>query len=98
VKVSGIPLPINVALARAVEHIPAPGTLPGGCLYEPKWDGFRCILSCDEVGMRLWSRHGTDLTSTFPEVAAAAAAQVEPGTVLDGELVVWSRGLDFDAL
>lgn len=32
--------PVAVALARAVERIPGPTALPGGCLYEPKWDGY----------------------------------------------------------
>ncbi len=40
-----------------------------------------------------------DITAAFPDVAAAAAAQLPPGTVVDGELVVWSGGgFDFAAL
>ena len=39
------------------------------------------------------------LTPLFPEVATAAAVQLAPGIVLDGEFVVWSDGrLDFGAL
>lgn len=33
-------MPYDVALARVVEQIPAPGALEGGCRYEPKWDGY----------------------------------------------------------
>ena len=33
-------MPYDVALARVVERIPAPGALEGGCRYEPKWDGY----------------------------------------------------------
>lgn len=92
--------PVQVALARAVKQIPHPGALPGGCRYELKWDGFRAVLICDTSGTRVWSRQGTDLTTRFPDVIAPAAAQLPPGTVLDGELVIWSPAgrLDFSAL
>lgn len=95
----GLNLPVDVALARAVQQIPSPSAMPGGCLYEPKWDGFRCLIARDDARVSLWSRRGTDLTATFPEVAAAAAEQLASGTVLDAELVVWTAGrLDFGAL
>ncbi|MGW8566777.1 ATP-dependent DNA ligase [Isoptericola sp. NPDC055881] len=95
----GLRLPVDVALARAVEQIPAPTALPGGCLYEPKWDGFRCVIARDGARVSLWSGRGTDLTATFPEVGAAAGEQFASGTVLDAELVVWTSGrLDFGAL
>jgi len=32
--------PVSLALAKAVESVPAEGALTGGCLYEPKWDGY----------------------------------------------------------
>ena len=32
--------PVEVALARSDEHIPAPHALPGGSRYEVKWDGY----------------------------------------------------------
>lgn len=68
-------------------------------MYEPKWDGFRCALVRDDSGTHLWSRQGKELTDRFPDVATAAAAQVMPGTVLDGELVIWNGDrLDFDLL
>jgi ATP-dependent DNA ligase len=47
----------------------------------------------------VWSRQGKDLTRHFPDIAAAAVAQLTPGTVLDGELVIWKDNrLDFGAL
>ena len=47
----------------------------------------------------MWSRNGADLTAGFPDIVDAARAQLQPGTVVDGELVVWSEGrLDFAAL
>ncbi len=57
------------------------------------------LVVVDDDGARLYSRRGTDLSARFPEVTAAVVAQVAPGTVLDGELVVWAGGrLDFAAL
>jgi len=95
----GLTGPVQVALARAVERIPPAEALPGGSRYEPKWDGFRLILTRDESGTNLWSRRGTNLSTTFPEITAACTEQLVPGTVLDGEVVIWSAGrLDFGAL
>lgn len=91
-------MPYDVALARPVEQIPAPGALPGGCRYDLKWDGYRAVAA-GGLAARFWSRHGTDLTATFPEITAALADQVPAGTVLDGELVAWSGGrLAFEVL
>jgi ATP-dependent DNA ligase len=36
----GLRGPVDLALAKAVEKLPAPGTLPGGLVAEPKWDGY----------------------------------------------------------
>lgn len=52
-------------------------------MLEPKWDGWRCQIHT--VTRRVWSRHGTDLSRQFSDVAAAAAGL--PDAVLDGELV-----------
>jgi ATP-dependent DNA ligase len=91
--------PQEVMLARAADALPRARALPGGCRYEPKWDGYRALLFVSEAGCYIQSRRGKDLTQGFPGVAAAAAEQLAPGTVLDGELVVWSGGrLDFTAL
>ncbi|MFC8796922.1 ATP-dependent DNA ligase [Promicromonospora sp. NPDC057138] len=95
----GLAGPVQVALARAVEQIPHAGALPGGCRFEPKWDGFRLIVTCDQRGANLWSRRGTNLSTTFPEIRSACVDQLAPGTVLDGEVVIWSSGrLDFSSL
>lgn len=86
-------------LAKAVERLPEPGALPGGSRYEPKLDGWRAAAVVDEDRVTSWSRQRTNLTDSFPDVAAAIAGQVPSGVVLDGELVRWVDGrLDFDAL
>jgi ATP-dependent DNA ligase len=96
---TGLTGPVQVALARTIEQIPHAGALPGGCRFEPKWDGFRLIVTRDQDGASLWSRRGTDLSATFPEITAACVDQLAPATVLDGEVVIWSSGrLDFGAL
>jgi ATP-dependent DNA ligase len=88
-------------LAKPVEQLPPANALPGGCLYEPKWDGYRALIRVDEDDARIRSRHGVDLTPAFPDIATAAAQQLHPGTLLDGELVIWdpeTQQLDFTAL
>jgi ATP-dependent DNA ligase len=91
--------PIEVALARSAPDAPLPDALPGGALYEPKWDGFRLVVVRSDLTVSLWSRQGKDLTAAFPDLANAAAQQLSPGCVVDGEAVVWTdERLDFDAL
>jgi ATP-dependent DNA ligase len=88
--------PVAPMLAKAAGTIPAP--TPGReYLYEPKWDGFRCLLFVgDDVEI---SGRSESLTRYFPEVVDAVRAQLPSPLVLDGELVV-ARGavLDFEVL
>jgi ATP-dependent DNA ligase len=91
--------PVAVELAKPVRTIPAASALPGGCLYEPKWDGYRLVVVRTDGSTRVWSKQGRDLTDRFPDVVAAAVAQVPAGTVLDGEVVIWNGSrLDFGLL
>jgi ATP-dependent DNA ligase len=91
--------PVAVELAKPVRTIPAVDALPGGCLYEPKWDGYRLVVVRTGGSTRVWSKQGRDLTDRFPDVAAAAMAQIPAGTVLDGEVVIWNGSrLDFGLL
>jgi ATP-dependent DNA ligase len=91
--------PVAVQLAKPVSAIPAAHALIGGCLYEPKWDGYRLVVVRTGSSTRVWSKQGRDLTDRFPDIAAAALAQVPAGTVLDGEVVIWSGDrLDFGLL
>jgi ATP-dependent DNA ligase len=55
-------------------------------------DGCRAQLAVYAAGrVLLRSRRGTDMTTSFPEIRAAALAQLPEDTGLDGELVVWER-------
>ncbi|MCW2525280.1 MAG: ATP-dependent ligase [Pseudonocardiales bacterium] len=96
---SGLEGPVELALARSEETVPTSNMLPGGCRYELKWDGYRIAIVRLSYGARLWSRQGNDLTAIFPDLAAAADFHLKPGTVLDGEAVIWHDGrLRFDLL
>ncbi len=91
--------PPALALARAVPKIPAPDALPGGCVYEQKWDGYRLGIVRTEDSTVLWSRQGKDLTRYFPDLAAAAEDHIPPGFIVDGEAVIWTDDrLNFEAL
>ncbi len=91
--------PIDVALARVVAQLPNAEALPGGAMYEPKWDGYRLVIFRGDDTVTLWSRQGKNLTQAFPDLADAALEQLPDGCVVDGEAVVWENGrLNFDAL
>ncbi|HEU4910613.1 MAG TPA: ATP-dependent DNA ligase [Actinomycetes bacterium] len=86
--------PIGPMLAKSVKKIPE-----GDYLYEPKWDGFRCIAFRDGDEVELSSRGEKPLTRYFPEVVEAVKANLPERCVVDGEVVVASGDrLDFDAL
>ncbi len=58
-------------------------------LLERKFDGERCVARKVGGDVRLESRTGKDLTSAYPEVSAAVAAQRSRGLLLDGEVVAY---------
>jgi bifunctional non-homologous end joining protein LigD len=58
-------------------------------LLERKFDGERCVAHKLGSDVRLESRTGKDLTTTYPEVRAAVAAQDPRELLLDGEVVAY---------
>jgi ATP-dependent DNA ligase len=81
-------------LARLTRELPK-----GEYLYEPKWDGFRCLAFRDGDEVDLRSRHDRPLARYFPEVVDAIRRIPTSRAVLDGELVlVRPSGFDFAAL
>jgi len=81
--------------ALSVQQIPSGGEW----LYEPKWDGFRCLAFRDGVNLQLQSKSGQRLDRYFPELAQALLRSKERRFVLDGEIVVPAgKTLSFDAL
>ncbi|HYN98884.1 MAG TPA: ATP-dependent DNA ligase [Actinomycetota bacterium] len=88
-----LPYPIAPQLCRLQDRLPQ----SGGWLYEPKWDGFRCLLFKQGRTVRLQSRNGKDLGGSFPEIMGAATGL--PDCVLDGELIAIRDGRqDFESL
>ncbi len=83
--------PLLPQLARPAKQLPA----GEGWVYEPKWDGFRCIAFVDGEDLYLQSRSGKPLRRYFPELAFPAGRYV-----LDGEIVLFDAAgaQDFDAL
>ncbi|MGH3510018.1 MAG: ATP-dependent DNA ligase [Nocardioidaceae bacterium] len=79
--------PVLPMLAKSVKGIPAPEKY-GGLLFEPKWDGFRCIVFRDGDEIELASRNTKPLTRYFPEVVEAIRATLPERCVVDGELFV----------
>ena len=87
--------PVAPMLAKAARELPPAGAV----LYEPKWDGFRCIVFRHGDEVELGSRNGKPLTRYFPEVVDAARAELPDAVVVDGEVVIaGAAGLDFEAL
>jgi ATP-dependent DNA ligase len=67
--------------------------------YEPKWDGFRCLVFRDGAEIELQSKSGQSLTRYFPEVVAAVKAIKATAFVIDGEIVVpRGKAFSFDDL
>lgn len=95
----GLEFPVQPMLAASVTDLPTGAAMTGGCWYEPKFDGYRGLVFIDDDGARVQSRNGHDITRSFPDIASAAHAMLPTGTVIDGELLIWSEdGLDFAAL
>ena len=67
--------------------------------YEPKWDGFRCLVFRDGDRITLQSKSGKPLTRYFPDAVEAVRALTAKTFVLDGEIVVpKGKVFSFDAL
>ncbi|MBK1789113.1 ATP-dependent DNA ligase [Prauserella cavernicola] len=87
--------PVKPMLATLVRELPIASEL----VYEPKWDGFRCLVFRDGDEVELGSRNDRPLTRYFPELAELLAEALPPRCVVDGEIViVTDAGLDFDTL
>ena len=91
--------PVSPMLAKPVSGVPAPDSVPGGLVYEPKWDGFRAIVFRDGDDIEIGSRNEKPLTRYFPEVVEAVLRELPQRCVVDGEIVIRTgERLDFGAL
>ncbi|MBY9076147.1 ATP-dependent DNA ligase [Nocardioides sp. WL0053] len=95
--------PVQPMLAKSVKGIPDPAkfghdTHPG-LSFEPKWDGFRCIVFRDGDEVELASRNTKPLTRYFPEVVEAVKESLPERCVVDGEIfVAVGERLEFERL
>jgi ATP-dependent DNA ligase len=81
-------------LAKLARELPR-----GDYLYEPKWDGFRCLVFRSGNEIDLFSRHGRPLARYFPELVEAIGRLPHTRLALDGEVVVTAgETFDFTAL
>lgn len=95
-----IPSPM---LAKAAASVPDPAKTTGGLLFEPKWDGFRGLISWDGETVEIGSRGAKPLTRYFPELVEAIPRVLPGPCLLDGEIVVatgpdGAQRLDWEAL
>src|SRR5258707_15024165 len=89
------PAPLAAMEARSVDAIPRGPEWQ----YEPKWDGFRCLLSRQGRKVDLRSKSGEDLARYFPELVEAALKLKATAFLLDGEIVVpHGKTFSFDDL
>jgi ATP-dependent DNA ligase len=79
--------PVEPMLARLVREFPEH---PDEYLFEPKWDGFRCLAFRIDDDVDLRSRNQRPFSRYFPEVVEAVRRLPERRLVLDGELVASS--------
>lgn len=87
--------PVLPMLAKSVPSVPT----TEGFSFEPKWDGFRCLVFKDGDEVELASRNTKPLTRYFPEVVAAMRELLPARCVLDGELfVAGGDRLEFEVL
>src|SRR5689334_20991164 len=85
-----VPATLEPMESEPVDDLPA----GRGWLYEPKWDGFRCIARKDGAKVDLRSRNTRPLARFFPEVEAALADLPAARFVLDGELIIARQPFD----
>lgn len=86
--------PLSPMLAKAVKAMPE-----GDLLYEPKWDGFRCIIFRDGDEVELSSRGEKPLTRYFPDLVETVKRELPERCVIDGEVIIRTgQVLDFDKL
>lgn len=86
--------PVRPMLAKPAKELPS-----GDVSYEPKWDGFRCIVFRDGDEVVMGSRNEKVLNRYFPEMIGPFLSSLPQRCVVDGELFVAVNGrLEFDAL
>ncbi len=94
---NGLPVkpPFSPMEAKLVDALPT----EDGWQYEPKWDGFRCLVFRDGADVALQSKSGKSLARYFPEVAESVRSLRRDRFIVDAELVIpVGSVLSFEAL
>ena len=87
--------PVRPMLAKSQEELP----VGDGWRYEPKWDGFRAIVTRDEGAVTMDSRGDRPLGRYFPELVRLLSRQSAATYVMDGEILMVANGvMDFETL
>lgn len=73
----------SVQLATLVKEIPQ----GDDWVFEIKYDGYRLLAVRHPKETKLYTRNGLDWTTKFPKIARDLNELLEPGTILDGEVV-----------
>lgn len=93
--VSLTPSQLRPMEARLAAELPKEGNWQ----FEPKWDGFRCLVFRQADKVELRAKSGKSLTRYFPEMIAALRKMPARRFILDGELLIpQGDTLSFDAL
>ncbi|MFI5428701.1 hypothetical protein [Aeromicrobium sp. UC242_57] len=75
--------PLKPMLAKSVKGVPAADSVDGGLSFEPKWDGFRCLVFRDGDEVVLASRSTRGAQPVLPRGrrsgAGADACSVRAG-------------------
>jgi ATP-dependent DNA ligase len=86
--------PVEPMLGKLVRELPR-----GDYIYEPKWDGFRCLAFRDGDEVDLRSRNNKPFARYFPEVVETLKQVDCERFVMDGELIACDEdNFDFAAL
>src|SRR5258706_530290 len=64
-----------------------------GWLFEPKWDGERCLVFRRHSQLTLFSRNRVLLNDRYPEITSAFRRQDADLFVADGEIVTFKNGI-----
>jgi ATP-dependent DNA ligase len=90
-----VPIGLEPMEARLVAELPE----EPGWQFEPKWDGFRCLVYRAGAEVDLRAKSGKPLARYFPEVVAMLKGLPQTMFVIDGELAIpVGDTLSFDAL
>src|SRR5262249_58957130 len=76
--------PVAPMLAKLVRELPT----ADGMLYEPKWDGFRCVVFRDADEIELGSRNERPFNRYFPELVENLRTALPERAVVHGEIVI----------